>query len=1445
MASPSASLSSITPAPLRYFQRSQADNQLLPLDIIIQVFMHLCQEPQDLLNCALTTRTWTTSALQELYRHPWSYLFTYQFETEGRVMDKTGSMLLLRTLFQGCIDPSRTTLPYASFARSVNLKWVHDTFDLPEVDIQTLTGFRWTRNEAPKDFLIRHLLVNRPYLSDFVHCHAPRLPRCLFAHITTAVPENNFGEAGAGLLSQQIDANGSIVVVEPAETVITAHTASTDSDDWEAMMEDATNEDLLPPLDTSLLSTPPLLPIQQQQLQPVATAMPLVHADISHSSVANPPVNASENLQGVQNSFLQILNASGSQSQLEVPHTLFSPVTLSSGPNPFGSPLVTATIQDMEDDESNDSQSTDLVEQTGLIEEADEELIHSNQLQENSSINPGPSSDANQPMISSSAQSTGNEPQLTYGFQQPFNPNNFSDSHDRNTTSSSSSSSLKPFLAAWPLTLDQTTSLVYLDLRYALVFDSLVLSLASNCRKIEFLKIATHWQHFPHSYSITDHALACLVASQHGLKLIHVDNHREISQGHELIKTIDMIAKHHGETLEALVLKSHDFQNCRLAALGKACRKLNKFSAPGGMHLLKDEIFGLTDACKLTLQHLDFSNSDIETESLMMIMKSLSTPTAARGVLKALVLLGMEDMLNQETCTAIGEYGSGLDCFRLDILESEARDVGLMLSRPCALNLRVLTLGCHDVHGELSNNILEQISLNCRNLELLDVNHWQFSSSAIEAVIRECGMLRFLNISYTDIVESTADIICKCLGEIKETAIIESIATKGPTATSIPPAESSLMTPLLAGSSPSVPHMQTPAPVYTNGESRVDSILPFQEPISHVLTALEEIQEHIDMEEQEDDILETERVELLRKQRGTETKTKEDIDDEEGSGAFSINSDSYMDTNRDHGQQFISPLYSTNGEPKKQSQLGLIHHHTNAMDVKTIMNLDLETDLSTHLGELPGMDLDMLLDLDRYHRDSPCMDRTYDDIAQIEADEINGGFDIEGMEVDVEGDNGGITADGEDDLDLITRTREPKGKDIDRGCNVYENYNHANINTSGAALIFSTSCESTASSSASSSLTSTSSSSCLNYLNMGSSQHNHQDGNISLHAAEARVLDAFHRTPLLPALPIPSRLGDGNADVDMTQIPVSISAAAGCSSSLDATITNTVGSLQMKPNNLDMHESELPFDETHVVAIEDIAEKNTISLDSSVMRDQDTTLPVSSSPSLPELVSDKASGSTIDEPTTNVSAPSGSSTSPETVFSDNNTTPISTLTPKVATVPATVTSTTLNEASLAWTKESRLEQVNVECCSNLSLATMSKIKTLSQERQADLAKHGRKKSRIWMENEHDMMMSRLAAERGPELPAERLVARVSTITSSSSSSGGTISSTSSNIDNIATTTIVEPEYTVVAASVPQPESVSQQSGSQTQVQNTPELISGQADEPISSDEMSLAVEVVA
>ncbi|KAG0248353.1 hypothetical protein BGZ95_008099 [Linnemannia exigua] len=83
---------------------------------------------------------------------------------------------------------------------------------------------------------------------------------------------------------------------------------------------------------------------------------------------------------------------------------------------------------------------------------------------------------------------------------------------------------------------------------------------------------------------------------------------------------------------------------------------------------------------------------------------------------------------------------------------------------------------------------------------------------------------------------------------------------------------------------------------------------------------------------------------------------------------------------------------------------------------------------------------------------------------------------------------------------------------------------------------------------------------------------------------------------------------------------------------------------------------------------------------------------------------------------------------------------------------------------------------------------MTKIKALGQDRQAELARQGRKKSRIWMENEHDMMMTRLAVERGPDLPAERLVARVSTITSSGGSGGSSsaVSSSSSSSEGVVT-----------------------------------------------------------
>ncbi|KAF9969336.1 hypothetical protein BGZ73_008343 [Actinomortierella ambigua] len=333
-----------------------------------------------------------------------------------------------------------------------------------------------------------------------------------------------------------------------------------------------------------------------------------------------------------------------------------------------------------------------------------------------------------------------------------------------------------PISAQWieeTLSDTVTQSLTFLDLRFTSVSDQLILSLA---------------KHYQNTYSITDRALSYLVAAQQGLRLVHVENHREISHDHELVEMLRALAVHHGSTLETLVLKTHDFQNCDLAQLGMACRQLRKFAAPGGMHLMRDQVLKLTEACKLTLEHLDFSSSDIETGTLANILKSLGGASAnsgnngdeqqqqqqqqqqvapVRGKLKSMVLMGMEDTLNQETCAAIGDYAGGLECFRLDILESEAKDVAQMLSKDCGRNLRVLTLGCHEVCSELANDILEQIAANCRMLEILDINHWTFSNSALEKVLRKCRLLRYLNVSYTGIDEQAVEIICECLGEVK------------------------------------------------------------------------------------------------------------------------------------------------------------------------------------------------------------------------------------------------------------------------------------------------------------------------------------------------------------------------------------------------------------------------------------------------------------------------------------------------------------------------------------------------------------------------------------------------------------------------------------------------------------------------------------------------------
>ncbi|KAI8347217.1 hypothetical protein B0O80DRAFT_430303 [Mortierella sp. GBAus27b] len=670
-----------TPTSLGYRQCRDC-NELLPMDLMIQIFMHLCRHPQDLVNCALTTKSWAEPALQALYRHPWVYLFSYQYDTEGRVMDKHGSMLLLRTLLQGCMDPSTTTFPYASFARSVNLKWIHDTFDMPEVDIQALTGFRWTLNEEPKDLLIRHLLASRPYLSEFVHCHAPRLPRCLFAHMTTAtantlmhdIPATATANVVNGIAADEpmVAAEGSVAGAEVVSTDNNVSAAST-----------SVGGDVMSQLDV-LLATPPLLPLQQ----PIATAMPLVQPAATSSSAA-AAIQAS--YLNALTLVLQVNNADlimSNQVQQLVPSLTALESTLHEPEPQLGVEAISLPQVNDEAPTAEIDQPTEAI--PAATEDHSQEAAnqepesHMAGILESTLIEPSPQASGQvvvqslTAVLASAASSSTTPPNLAeaqpvYAFQQPFVPP-LPPSHSRTTASSSTASSSRLFLATWPLTRDQTSSLVYLDLRFAIVSDHLISSLALTCRRIEYLKVATHWQHYPHSYSVTDHSLSYLVASQHGLKLVHIENQREISQGHELIRTINTLAKLHGTTLETLVLKSHDFQNCNLATLGLSCRKLVKFAAPGGVHLFREGILKLTEACKLTLEHLDFSNSDIETECLMGILKGMSTPEAARGKLKALILLGMEDTLNQETCLAIGEHASGLDCFRLDILESEARD---------------------------------------------------------------------------------------------------------------------------------------------------------------------------------------------------------------------------------------------------------------------------------------------------------------------------------------------------------------------------------------------------------------------------------------------------------------------------------------------------------------------------------------------------------------------------------------------------------------------------------------------------------------------------------------------------------------------------------------------------------------------------------------------------
>ncbi|KAG0239313.1 hypothetical protein BGW41_007798 [Actinomortierella wolfii] len=638
-------------------------NTILPIDLMIHVFEHLRLDPADLLHCALTTSLWSKAALQELYRHPWMYLFTYQFEAEGRVMDKMASLFLLRTLFSSCLDPPRTLFPYASFARSINLKWVNDTFDLPEAEAQILAGLRWTRSEPPKEFIVRSLIACRPYIWDFVHSQT-WAPRCQPHHHSHHHHHNHQHQ-------QQVNEQGQqalpLHILQPLPTITSAG---------------------LPLPAAPPVAQPPLFVWDSTSAQWVEQTLP----------GTEPSVDTQE-----------------SSQEVVISDQLVAPVddTLSSS------------------DDNGDEASTS----------------HSSAV--SFSLSPG---------ISASRPASQTSP---------------------------------PISSLWPLSLSQTQTLTFLDLRFTTVTDQLLLSLAAVCRWIESFKIANHWQHYQNTYSITDRALSYLVAAQDGLKLVHVENHREISHDHELVETLRALAVHQGSTLETLVLKTHDFQNCDLGQLGTACRRLKKFAAPGGMHLMRDQVMKLTEACKLTLEHLDFSSSDIETSTLMAIVKGLAGVNVSSGStnstngennqqcsqqngvaptgskLKALILMGMEDTLNQETCAAIGEYATGLDCFRLDILESEARDVALMLSMNCGRNLRVLTLGCHDVSGDLANDILEKIAINCRLLEILDVNHWTFSNSALEKVLRKCRLLRYLNVSYTSIDEQAVEVICECLGEIK------------------------------------------------------------------------------------------------------------------------------------------------------------------------------------------------------------------------------------------------------------------------------------------------------------------------------------------------------------------------------------------------------------------------------------------------------------------------------------------------------------------------------------------------------------------------------------------------------------------------------------------------------------------------------------------------------
>ncbi|KAG0345727.1 hypothetical protein BG004_003209 [Podila humilis] len=1350
---------------------STGDDRQLPMDVVIQVFMHLAQCPQDLLNCALTTRAWTRSAFQELYRHPWTFLFTYQFDTEGRVADKHGSVLLLRTLFQGCMDPSRTAFPYASFARSVNLKWVHDTFDFPEVDIQTLTGLRWTRNEAPKDYLIRHLLSNRPYLTDFVHCHAPRLPRCLFAHgDTDAIAVNNddgsvTATATADLASSD-SANLNTELVSNADTANTAPSVSSNVEtvgtdmEWIAFTQESGSDEFdytgSGTLGSSLLTTPPLLPVQPPQAT-FTTAVPLAYPAGPHvveATVANvtplptPTPTAVENAQA-QASFLQALNAPPSSSGQGTPayHSVPSPISLSLDENqemsdtvPVHSASGGPIIEELSDvrHESNEQNGA----QRGASSPVD--VIQGlEDMGEDSSTESQSSHAAFQSLPAAAASESETIPHLS----DPMLSNDaFTNTdihthshHSRaNTSSSVGSSSSRLFLGAWPLTMCQTVSLIYVDLRYAIVSDALIVSLSKTCQRIESLKVATRWQQFLHSYSVTDRALAILVDAQHGLKLLHVENNREISQGHMLAETINVLTKRHGPTLQSLVLKSHDFQDCDLAGLGKSCQRLTKFSAPGGTHLLRDEVVKMTEECKLTLEHLDFSNSDIETDCLTRILKGMSTPVAAKGVLKALILLGMEDTLNQETCLAIGEHGSGLDCFRLDILESEARDVAAMLSRSCAMNLRVLTLGCHDVHGDLANEILGQIAANCRNVELLDVNHWQFSAIAIEKVLEECEMLRYLNVSYTDISESTGDVICKCLGELTK----EACSSDPASSSSIVSESSSTMffTPQTSTVTPSNPDLQTPVQNTTLITTGVNS-MSMVTPVQHSLMAtaewhhFEELRESFEVDEARikelkaslDNINNSEqdeRIDALRK-RGTDAQDMEDEnghgeeDNEEQQMLSKSGHDSTKGTEMDLDTRYISSNYSTNGITKKQSQMGLFHHRPlSAMDLETIMNLDLD--------EVDDVDLDMCVDLRRYHRNSSSFrDREYvvDDDGDIVmgVDEYEEHDQVEEKnDAEEEGEREEFSNSGgeEEEEGMQVPSKQSKGKEVhteyfDKSCHhpgsdIVHSVSHFSV--------YSTSFESYVSGLSSSSSASSSSSSASSMPSTSSMPFLDASGPSKKVAG-----------PLLPPLPIPSRQEDDQS------LKTSLPAVA--------TTSGAEGRL---------HSTSSPL-LTPVFSIDTVASMAPLGTPADITSTEDLVLTMAETPTLTAgatAVIQSNTSSLIDVPQGSVESSSSSALTGSDKESTSTASGPSTAATAIGTVAAGVAKDVPRD--LSWTMRSRLEQVNVECCSHLSFSTMTRIKILATAAQAKRPQQGHKKScRIWAENEHDMMMTRLATERGP------------------------------------------------------------------------------------------------